>query len=79
MEITDSRPNLFGYATKELSQDAVICWLIAWAGVEQSKYPEDEALRRCGRAFVDALFAQWEKWGYTKRPCSSDSAPLTWN
>ena len=25
------RPNLVDYATKELSQDAVVCWLIAWA------------------------------------------------
>ena len=24
-------PNLFNYATKELSQDAMICWIIAWA------------------------------------------------
>lgn len=29
--------NLFGYATKELSQDAVICWLLNWI-----KYPESE-------------------------------------
>ena len=56
----DRRPNLFSYATKELSQDAVICWLIAWAGVKQCSASEDEALRRCGRTFVDALFAKWE-------------------
>jgi hypothetical protein len=24
-------PNLFQFATKELSQDAFICWLLAWA------------------------------------------------
>ncbi|MDE0273695.1 MAG: PD-(D/E)XK nuclease family protein [Gammaproteobacteria bacterium] len=54
------RPNLFSYATKELSQDAFICWLIDWAGVSQCKGPEDEALRQCGRGFVDALFAKWE-------------------
>ncbi len=29
VEITDSRPNLFGYATKELSQDAVITSFVA--------------------------------------------------
>ena len=28
----DETPNLFHYATKELSQDAMICWLIDWAG-----------------------------------------------
>ena len=25
------QPNLFDFATKELSQDAMICWLIRWA------------------------------------------------
>ena len=25
------RPNLFDYATSELSQDAILCWLLAWA------------------------------------------------
>ena len=24
-------PNIFKYATKELSQDAVVCWLVAYA------------------------------------------------
>jgi hypothetical protein len=24
-------PNLFDYATSELSQDAFVCWLAAWA------------------------------------------------
>jgi hypothetical protein len=28
-------PNLFNYATSELSQDAFICWLIAWADSSQ--------------------------------------------
>ena len=47
--------NLFDYATKELSQDAVICWLIAWAGQNKSNDTEEEELRRCGREFVHAL------------------------
>jgi hypothetical protein len=25
------KPNIFKYATSELSQDAFICWLLAWA------------------------------------------------
>lgn len=45
-----NKPNIFEFATKELSQDAMICWLVACAD-----HP-DEALRRCGRAFVGALF-----------------------
>jgi len=24
------QPNLFAYATSELSQDAVLCWMLAW-------------------------------------------------
>lgn len=46
-------PNLFHYATSELSQDAMICWLIAWAG--QDGTDGDQELRRCARRFVEAL------------------------
>ena len=42
-------PNIFQYATKELSQDAFICWLVA-CGREA-----DGELRKCGIAFVEAL------------------------
>ncbi len=48
--------NIFDYATKELSQDAMICWLIAWAGQEVDDSDEEsKALRDCGRRFVKAL------------------------
>ncbi len=49
------RPNLFRYATKELSQDALICWLIDWAAQSKGESSEDEELRRCGLRFVSAL------------------------
>ena len=52
-----SRPNIFKYATKELSQDAVICWLIEWSGVQTTEAEFDPALRELGRAFVEALLA----------------------
>lgn len=42
-------PNIFRYATKELSQDALICWLVACAK------EADAELRECGLAFVEAL------------------------
>ena len=29
-----NKPNIFKYATKELSQDAVICWLIEWSSYD---------------------------------------------
>ena len=44
------RPNLFNYATKELSQDAMICWLIEWSGNKA-----DDGLHELGRTFVEAL------------------------
>ena len=43
-------PNLFSHATKELSQDAVICWLVSCADKAAG------SLRECGLAFVRALF-----------------------
>ena len=51
----NDKPNIFNYATKELSQDAVICWLLDWAGRQDAQDEEDKALRKCGRRFVEAL------------------------
>ena len=42
-------PNIFKYATKELSQDAVICWLVACAKESTGQ------LRKCGKEFVKEL------------------------
>lgn len=71
-------PKLFDYATKELSQDAIICWLIAWAQTE----PADEAdkmLCKLGRTFVDALLAEHGKtlsWEAVQRVECSDKPTL---
>ena len=54
-------PNIFKYATKELSQDALICWLVACA--RESK----EGLRECGLAFVQALFDSGDRTIITKK------------
>ena len=43
-------PNIFCYATSELSQDAMIAWLLACA-----KPKEDEALREVGQSFIRFL------------------------
>ena len=52
----NAKPNLFNYATKELSQDAMICWLIKWA---DDRYVDaDRALNSCGRKFVRALLRE---------------------
>ena len=47
---THQRPNLFDYATSELSQDAVICWLVACAAEATGD------LQKCGLEFVRTLF-----------------------
>jgi hypothetical protein len=46
-----ARPNLFDYATSELSQDAFLCWLVANAA-----HDEDPKLRNVGRAFIAWLW-----------------------
>lgn len=48
-------PNIFDYATKELSQDAFIAWLIQWAAPENKIY--DKELHLCGQEFVRQLIA----------------------
>ena len=55
------KANIFDYATKELSQDAFICWLVACAS------EDGRALQHCGQAFISALMNHGrEKYG---RPC----------
>ena len=51
----NGRPNIFGHATKELSQDAMICWLIDWACQPKATTEEEEELRRCGLRFVTGI------------------------
>ena len=63
-----SIPNIFKYATKELSQDAVICWLVACAAEATGD------LQKCGLEFVRTLFragksdrtGRW-RWGAMQR------------
>lgn len=49
-------PNLFKYATKELSQDAFFCWLLAWA--DGSCASADTTLHGIGRDFMNMLLAE---------------------
>lgn len=48
-----SKPNLFHYATSELSQDAFICWLLAWADRDNAGF--DVALHEAGVLVLNAL------------------------
>ena len=52
-QIFDETPNLFDYATSELSQDAFILWLLNWANIEFKKY--DEELNLTAQRFVIML------------------------
>ena len=62
MESQD-RPNLFSYATSELSQDAFICWLAAWADPKfQAANPH---LHQTARDFVVSMIHK------VKRECDS--------
>lgn len=45
------KPNIFNFATSELSQDAFFCWLIQWA---DQKYRECE-LNKCANEFIKKL------------------------
>lgn len=46
------KPNLFAYATKELSQDAFLCWFMNWAG---DQYDDDKELQKSAKDFITML------------------------
>ena len=46
-------PNIFSYATSELSQDAIIAWIISWA--DPSKRCYDESLNEVAISFLKKL------------------------
>lgn len=52
--MTNSIPNLFNFATSELSQDAFIYWLLSWAAPEYKK--ADVLLHACAIGFIKSLF-----------------------
>lgn len=50
-------PNLFNFATKELSQDAFICWLLAWA----DKAHENDELHHIGMQLLKSLVSKFDR------------------
>ena len=50
---TSLSPNLFDYAKKELSQDAFLCWSLAWA--DQKYKDSNKELHSYGKAFLTYL------------------------
>lgn len=53
-----NKPNIFNYATTELTQDAVIAWLAAWADNQNKAI--NEPLHLTGKAFLQSLVAKKE-------------------
>ena len=49
-------PNIFDFATSELSQDAFLCWLLAWAKSDLASTAP--ALHEAGKRFLDAIYAK---------------------
>ncbi|GHG08104.1 PD-(D/E)XK nuclease family protein [Thalassotalea marina] len=52
-------PNLFSFATSELSQDAFICWFLTWAKSEHAAH--DLSLHHCARQFITKIFLKHAK------------------
>lgn len=50
-------PNLFSFATSELSQDAFICWLLSWAN--KDCLAQDSELHKCSISFIEAIFKKY--------------------
>lgn len=50
------RPNLFHFATRELSQDAILAWLASWAAPEARS--QDPSLHDLGIDFLRSLLAK---------------------
>jgi hypothetical protein len=48
------RPNLFRFATSELSQDAFLCWLLSWADAEQGE--NNPHLHLVGKALLTLVY-----------------------
>lgn len=54
-----TQPNLFEFATSELSQDAFICWLISWAKPEMASF--DSELHEVGKRLLLKFYELAEK------------------
>ena len=62
----ETKPNIFDYATSELSQDAFLAWLIQWADKGCQKF--DSSLHACATSFVQALLGE--------KPCSIETVEV---
>ncbi|MDD9961417.1 MAG: PD-(D/E)XK nuclease family protein [Gammaproteobacteria bacterium] len=61
-----TRPNLFEFATSELSQDAFLCWLLSWA--DHSRAKVDSALHQAGTKFLTGIFEKFPGRAFATTP-----------
>lgn len=54
-------PNLFSIATKELSQDAFITWLLKWSNPEYTLL--NKTIHECGQALLQLMFRNFVQFG----------------
>jgi len=52
----DTNPNLFKYATKELSQDAFLCWLLEWGDAQYAN--SDPSMHKAGVHLVNGILSK---------------------
>jgi hypothetical protein len=53
------KPNLFWYATSELSQDAMLCWLLSWA--DDKHRGDNGALHAVAVDFLNSIYEEAKK------------------
>jgi hypothetical protein len=61
-----SNPNIFNYATSELSQDAIICYILEWAKSENKV--KNNNLHELGIKFIDSIFNNFEHVKNIEKP-----------
>ena len=65
METVMKKSNLFNYATSELSQDAILCWLIAHAADEK----HNPGLAKAAEAFLQLMYKPYSNEEYAVEIC----------
>lgn len=61
------KPNLFNYATSELSQDAFLLWLLEWANPSNSEY--DPELHLTAKVFLRRIIDVDDKFDIKSVVC----------
>ena len=57
-ENTIGEHNIFKYATKELSQDAFLCWLLSWYNIDENEDEEVNKLKEIAIKFLEIILGK---------------------